>query len=168
MGHRATRAGARLRLSRVFGHQETGQTSCPGVLQDRLGDVRRGAATLLGPAPRILSVDLAGAPVHAPTPFQLTGRLSGSTTWRVALRNSDGEVVANAQGASGQARLEWDGLAPVPGGSRSTGGLPSLLPALPGRYTWTVVADDGYHPVARRTGVVEVGLPLVGLAQNSG
>jgi hypothetical protein len=72
--------------------------------------------------------------VHAPAPLELRAQLSRSTRWRVALRNADDEVVADAAGESRRAELVWE--------------------------------RDG--PVARRPGRLRVGLPLLGLLQNSG
>ena len=41
-------------------------------------------------------------------------------------------------------------------------GVPEL-PAKPGKYTWHVLADNGYHAPARRSGAIDVGLPVVPL-----
>ncbi len=150
------RSGQQVTLHRVFGHKETGQTSCPGVLQDRLGDLRTGAQILLGPAPRITSVTVSQRPLGVPVPVDVKGALSRSTPWRVAVRDARNRVVANAVGEDTAPELLWNGLVPL------TEGQPGLVPAPPGRYTWTVVADNGYQTPARRTGTIEVGLPVLG------
>jgi hypothetical protein len=143
------RSGTKVRLGRVHGHKDTGRTACPGALYDRLGDIRLGAARLLGPAPRITGVRVTGAPVHAPTPLVVTGELSRDAPWVVEVHHSDGSTVARATGEDGRPHLEWNGL------------RDNVLPAEPGDYTWHVLVDDGYHPPARREGPVEVGLPVV-------
>lgn len=148
--------GTRVTLGRVHGHRDTGRTACPGALYDRLGEVRAGAARLLGPAPRLLSVTVAGAPVRRPQPLVVTAELSRSTPWSAALRDEDGTIVARTQGEGGTAVLRWDGLRPLPG--TSAGEVPGVLPALPGTYEWAVRADDGWHPPDRRTGTVELEL----------
>ncbi|MCW2607021.1 MAG: repeat protein, partial [Frankiales bacterium] len=150
------RSGQRVTLKRVFGHKETGQTACPGVLQDRLGAVRAGAKTLLGPAPRILSVTVSERPLGVPVPVDVKATLSRSTPWRVALRDARNRVVANAAGEDAAPELIWSGLVPL------ADGQPGVLPAPPGRYTWTVVADNGFQAPARRSGVIEVKVPLAG------
>jgi hypothetical protein len=146
------RSGTAVTLGRVHGHRDTGRTACPGALYDRLGEIRSGAATLLGPAPVITDVTVTGAPVHAPTPMLLTAAVSRDTTWTVDVRNEAGAVVARASGEGDRPRLEWNGL------RQDT---PVALPAEPGDYTWQVRADNGWHPVVTRSGSVEVGLPLV-------
>ncbi len=146
------RSGTKVTLGRVHGHKDTGQTACPGALYDRLGDIRTGAARLLGPAPRITAVTVTGAPVHAPTPLVLTGELTTEAPWVVEVHDQDGVTVARATGEDARPYLQWNGL-------RSD--QASLLPAQPGEYTWHVRADDGYHPRADRSGEVRVGLPVV-------
>ena len=150
-------AGRRVTLPRVHGHRDVGLTSCPGALYDRLGEVRRSASALLGPAPRITSVQLQGAPVRAPTPLVVTGALSRQAVWFAELRDPTGALVAHTVGDSDTARVEWNGLRRLPGADRS----PALLPALPGSYTWTVEVGDGVRPPDRRSGSFVVALPLV-------
>ncbi len=146
------RSGTKVTLGRVFGHKDTGQTACPGALYDRLADIRTGAARMLGPAPRITSVTVTGAPVHAPTPLVVTGELSSASPWTVEVHDRNGVTVARAVGDDARPMLEWNGL-------RSD--RASLVPAEPGDYTWHVRADDGYHARADRSGEFAVGLPLV-------
>ena len=153
-------AGTRVTLPRVFGHTDVGRTACPGALMDRLADIRAGAVALLGPAPLIVDVQVSGAPVRAPEPVVITGRLNRSAPWTAALRDSDGTVVARAAGESARARLEWNGLRPIPG-TEAGGQAPALVPAAAGSYRWAIAVDDGYHPAARREDDVEVALPVV-------
>ena len=135
-------------LPRVFGHQETGNTECPGSLQDRLPYLRHLAQVALRPAPQVATVTVTGAPVHAPTPVTVQARLTQPAAWTVILTDAAGLVVASAQGSGTDPRLSWDGF---------THGLP----ALPGTVRWTVTADDDFHDVASRTGTFDVGLPLL-------
>jgi hypothetical protein len=150
-------AGARVTLPRIHGHRDVGVTACPGALYDQLGEVRRLASSLIGPAPSITSVQLLGAPVRLPRPLVVTGALSREAAWFVELRDPTGAVVAFTVGESATARLEWNGLRPIPGAPA----LPALVPALPGTYTWTVEVGDGFRPPDRRSGSFEVALPLV-------
>jgi hypothetical protein len=142
-------AGRQVRLSRVFGHGQTGDTACPGALQDRLPVLRSLAKLGLGPAPAITAVQTSGAPVHAPKPFVLDARLSLPASWTVQVLGSDGKAAGSSSGRGLAPHLSWNGF---------TG----LLPALPGSYTWVVTADDGFHDPVRRTGPMTVGLPLLG------
>jgi hypothetical protein len=148
-------SGRRVTLHRVFGHLETGQTACPGKLEGDLPQIRTGAAVLLGPAPVVHAVQVSGAPVHAPTPLDVRGRLSRTAPWSASLRDSSGAVVARATGTSATPDLQWNGLV-APNGVATA----ALLPARPGTYTWTVRVDDGYHRAASRSGTVSVGLPV--------
>ncbi|MCW2613419.1 MAG: repeat protein, partial [Frankiales bacterium] len=153
-------SGTRVTLPRVLGHRDVGQTACPGALMDRLGDVRRFAAAMVGPAVQLTRVEVTGAPVRAPQPVVITGSLSRSAPWTAALRDSAGTVLARSSGDSSTARLSWNGLRPLPG-TEAGDGLPALVPALPGRYTWAIAVDDGVHPPVRREQPLDVGLPFV-------
>jgi hypothetical protein len=152
-------SGTEVRLGRVHGHRDTGRTACPGALYDRLGDIRLGAARLLGPAPHVTGVTVTGAPVHAPTPLVVSAELSRDAPWVVEVHHRDGTTVARATGADTRPHLEWNGLRQDAAG---------LVPAEPGDYTWHVLADDGWHPADRRNGPVEVGLPLMPAAAGRG
>jgi uncharacterized protein with LGFP repeats len=147
--------GTSVALPVVHGHRDTGNTACPGTLYDALDAIRTTAAALLGPAPQILRVDLTGAPVHAPTPLVVRGTLSRATRWTASVRSSDGRVLHHTAGQSATAELVWDGLVPP------ADGLPRVVPAPPGTYTWTVIVDDGVHAPAVRMAQFAVGLPLV-------
>ena len=148
-------SGQKVRLPRVFGHQDTGQTSCPGALQDRLADIRSGAAVLLGPAPGIRSVTVTGAPVRAPIPVVIRAELTEPAPWSVAIRDERGRVVRRTEGTSSTAELQWHGLVAPDG----TADAAAVLPAPPGTYTWAVEVDNGMHRPARRTGAIDVGAP---------
>ena len=142
-------AGTRATLPRVFGHQQTSTTACPGSLQDRLPALRALSKIALRPAPQIVDARLSGAPVHAPTAMSLTARITPAATWRATLTSGvDGHVVAATRGGSGTARVSWDG--------QEDG-----LPVLPGSYAWTITADDGFHAPLTARGSFEVGLPIV-------
>lgn len=143
-------SGRRVSLPRVFGHQQTGNTACPGSLQDDLPDLRRLAKVAMGPAPRVTSTSVSGDPVHAPTPLVVDATLSLPAAWTVEVLDADGAVRATAKGTGTAPHLSWDGL---------SGGLP----ALPGSYRWRLAADDGFHPVVTQQAAFTVGLPLVGL-----
>jgi hypothetical protein len=142
-------AGRAVALHRVFGHQETGSTACPGGLQARLPALRALAVVAMGPAPVIREVEVTGAPVHAPKPLVLSADVSRPVGWVVSIEDAHGTQVAISTGNGNTPTLSWNGLA-------------GPLPALPGSYTWSVQVDDGFHDVVARTGTVEVGLPLVG------
>ncbi|HVE74992.1 MAG TPA: hypothetical protein VNA30_07930, partial [Mycobacteriales bacterium] len=151
-------SGRAVRLPRVFGHQDTSATACPGKLQSRLGDVRARAKALVGPAPRITETAVSGTPVHPPAPMSVTARLSREVPWTVAVTDPSGAVVAMTQGESTEPRLLWDGMLPL------TSDGPALLPAPAGTYRWTVRVDDGWHLPAERSETFEVSLPLVPVA----
>lgn len=141
-------SGVRARLPRVFGHQQTGVTACPGTLMDDLPDIRALAEVALGPAPKIGTVSVSGAPVHAPSPLTVRAPVSPARPWVVQVTDGTGRVVASAAGTGATAQLTWDGFA-------------GPVPALPGSYSWRVTVDDRFHDPVRRTGTFEVGLPLV-------
>jgi uncharacterized protein with LGFP repeats len=136
-------------LHRVFGHGETGITACPGSLQQDLPRLRQLGWLAMHAAPRILSARVSGAPLHAPSPAVLAGRLSTAATWVAEFRDEHGALVAVTRGGSARPRLSWDG--------RSRGAL--RLPAAPGTYTWSVRVDDGFHAPATRAGSFRVALP---------
>ena len=150
--------GTKVTLGRVHGHKDTGKTACPGQLYDRLAAIRAGAFGMLGPAPAIVDVEVTGAPVRAPNPVVITGTLSRSAPWSAALRDADGTVLARSAGEGTVARLQWNGLRPAPGTAE---GAPGLVPAAPGRYTWAIRVDNGFHAAQRREDTVEVALPVV-------
>ena len=150
--------GAKVTLGRVHSHRDTGKTACAGQLYDRLGEIRAGAFGMLGPAPTILGVEVTGAPVRAPHPAVITGTLSRNTPWSAALRDADGTVVARSAGEGTLARLEWNGLRPPPG---TPAGAPALVPAPPGRYTWAIQVNNGFHAPQRREDTIDVTLPVV-------
>lgn len=142
-------AGQRVELHRVFGHQETGITACPGSLEDRLPYLRNLARVAMGPPPTIVAARLTGAPLHAPTPVVLDARLSLPALWTVDITDPQGSsIVATAAGSGTAPHLSWQGLTGV-------------VPALPGTYTWTVKADDEFHDVVKVQGRFEVGLPVI-------
>lgn len=142
-------SGERVTLHRVFGHLETGITACPGSLEDRLPYLRSLAEVAMGPAPRIEHATVAGAPLHAPTPVVVDARLTAPAAWTVDITDPEGtSIVASAHGTGTAPHLSWNGLS-------------SALPALPGTYTWTVKADDGFHDVVKQQGRFDVGLPVV-------
>lgn len=141
-------AGRVVTLPRVFGHQDTGNTDCPGSLEGRLGYLRQLAQVVLGPAPQVLRATVTGAPVHAPTPAVLDLRLSLPAIWTATITDAAGLSVASAKGAGTSPRLSWDGFH-------------NGLPELPGTVTWKVTADDEFHDVVTKTGTFQVGLPLV-------
>ena len=148
--------GEHVSLPRVHGHRDVGLTTCPGTLYDRLGEVRRSAAALVGSRSRISSVQVEGAPVRAPRPLLVTAALTRAAPWAVEVHDASGALAARVVGDSGTARLEWNGLRSLPDGR------PGVLPALPGDYTWTVRVGDASHPFDLREGAVSVGAPVLG------
>lgn len=139
-------SGRVVTLHRVFGHGETGITDCPGSLQQDLPRLRALGWVAMHDAPRIVSSRLTGAPLHAPDPVVLDVRLSAPVAWQAFFRDQNGLVVASAVGRGRHPHLGWDGTR-------------SGVPALPGTYSWTVKADDGFHDRVERTVPFEVGLP---------
>ena len=148
--------GTRVPLPRVHGHRDVGLTACPGTLYDRLGEVRRGAAALVGSRSRISSVQVDGTPVRAPRPLVVSAPLTRAAPWAVEVRDDSGALAARAVGDGGTARLEWNGLRAL------VDGTPGVLPALPGPYTWTVRVGDAAYPSDVRTGAVSVAAPVLG------
>ena len=148
--------GTRVALPRVHGHRDVGLTACPGTLYDRLGEVRRAAAAIVGSRSRIASVQVDGDPVRAPRPLLVTAPLTRGAPWAVEVRDSSGALAAQAVGDSGTARLEWNGLRSL------LDGTPGVLPALPGAYTWTVRVGDATYPSDLREGTVSVAAPARG------
>ncbi len=153
------RSGQRVTLPRVLGHRQVSTTACPGSLMDALPEVRRGAAVLLGPAPRVTETAVTGAPVHAPLPLTITAKLSREAPWTAEVKDPAGEVVARATGEDAAPRIEWNGLRPSPAVLGEDG--PGILPAAPGDYSWVITVDDGYHEPFVRQDAVAVGLPVV-------
>ena len=149
-------SGRKVSLHRVFGHQETGQTACPGSLQDRLPEIRTMARVLLGPPPVITSVEVQGAPVHAPLPLDVQATLSREAPWTATVRDANGVLLKRVDGESATVALQWNGLVGPAGAPDAT-----VLPARRGTYTWAVQVDDGYHRPDRRTGAFEVGVPVL-------
>lgn len=142
-------SGRVVTLHRVFGHLETGRTQCPGSLQQDLPQLRALGWVAMHAAPRIVSTQLTGAPMHAPNPVVLDGHLSLPASWQAFFRDRNGLVVASATGTGAHLHLGWDGM----------GRGPLALPATPGSYSWTVKASDGFHDPVQRTAAFTVGLP---------
>lgn len=141
--------GQRVTLHRVFGHGETGITECPGSVEDQLDALRALAKVGLGPAPAVTRVSVTGTPVHTPRPMTIDADLTRPAAWSVRVLSASGDVAAVASGTGTAPHLSWNGITGV-------------VPALPGDYNWELVADDGFHDPTRRSGSLEVGLPLVG------
>lgn len=140
--------GKRVTLPRVFSHQDTSTTACPGALRERLAALRDLAVVGLGPAPVIAQVELTGSPVHVPTPLTIEARLTRTAAWTVTITDPSGAQVTQAAAVGTTPRIVWDGFHGV-------------LPALPGSYRWSITADNGFHDVVERSGAFAVGLPLV-------
>lgn len=76
-------AGRRVTVRRVFGHRDTGLTSCPGAsLYARLGSIRDRGLALPGPA-RFVSTRVTGTPVRAPSAATMIGYLNVAAPWTV-------------------------------------------------------------------------------------
>jgi hypothetical protein len=144
------RSGLHVRLPRVYGHQQTGRTACPGSLQQDLPALRDLAVLAARPAPKLVGTALSGAPVHAPTAMSLTARLTEPAGWTATLTSPTGDVVARATGSGTAPKVTWDG---------TTDGLP----AAPGTYAWRLTGDDTFHDPAGATGTFDVGLPFVNI-----
>ena len=134
-------------LPRVFGHGQTSVTQCPGSLQSRLTTIAALSKRVLAPAPRIVRTSVDGVPVHTPTPATISGKLSESVSWMLTLYDDQQTLLAAVRGTHDHPALSWDGTR-------------NGLPVLPGStVSWRLVASDGFHDPAIRTGSFEVGLP---------
>ena len=150
--------GQQVRLPRVHGHKDTGQTACPGSIQDQLPLVRARALQLTAPPVTIDLHRVYGAPLTPPAPIVVRAWLSRPVDWTMTVHDAFGRPVAVQRGRSDQAVLRWNGLTTsVPTGAASS--VDVVAPALPGRYTWTVRADDGVHPAVTRSEPFEVRAP---------
>lgn len=152
--------GTQVRLPRVHGHKDTGQTACPGSVYDVLQPIRDRAAQLLLPPVRIDMVRVYGAPLRPPAPIVVRGWLSRPVDWRVTVADAQGRTVAFVKGRSAEPRLSWDGLSTTVATSGDP--VPVPVPALPGRYAWTITANDGVGPLVRRSGAFDIVAPSVG------
>jgi uncharacterized protein with LGFP repeats len=152
--------GTQVRLPRVHGHRDTGQTACPGSIHDALQAIRDRAAQLLLPPVTIDTVRVYGAPLRPPAPLVVRGWLSRPVDWRVTVADSSNRTVAFVKGRSAQPRLSWDGLSTTVATSGDP--VPVPVPALPGRYTWTITAIDGVGPLVRQSGAFEIAGPSLG------
>ncbi len=68
--------GGQVTLGRVHGHRDTGATACPGTAVRPARPVRAGAFAAARPRAVHVDVQMTGAPVRAPKPVVITGRLS--------------------------------------------------------------------------------------------
>ncbi len=123
------KSGTKVSVARMPGHRDLGQTACPGrYAYPALPQLRDKAWSLLAPVFTAVSVT---GPAQASTPARVAAVLTGAASWQVTVENALGLTVKNAAGTGRAVELTWDG---------TFLGLP-----LPGRYTWTMTADDGIH-----------------------
>ena len=146
-------AGKRVRLNRVLGHRDTGQTACPGAhLYADLGGIRSAAHYDIY-APHFTSVTVSGAPVHAPKPVTIRLGLSKTAHWSITIKDSSGHTVAGYHATGRIAQYSWDGQHVLVGGVR--------VPYGPQRFSWyatAVAGHDSAHPVS---GHFNTGSPYV-------
>jgi hypothetical protein len=134
--------GVPLLLHAISGHRDTGFTSCPGnALYARLGAIRAQVA-MLG-LPKLYAPSAQGQ-VGGSVEFR--ARLTEDLPWTVTVTDSVGVTVASGTGTGTTVEWIWDASA-----------------APPGKYTWTISADD----VRPATGFVGAALPPLALKSPS-
>ncbi len=149
--------GKKVRLPRMMGHRDTGQTDCPGThLYADIPNIRVRAHDAIY-APKFTWASVTGAPVHAPSPVTIRLGISRSAHWSIAIKNSSGQIVSGMTGTGTSALLQWDG-------QHQLAGIDELRVPYPEQdFTWVANASLGReraHPV---TGHFHVGSPYVAI-----
>jgi uncharacterized protein with LGFP repeats len=146
------RAGTRVRLYRVLGHRNTGQTACPGTyLYADLPGIRSAAHYAMY-APQFTSVSVHGNPVHAPKALTIQLGITKTAHWSITLVDAHGKLLAVAKGIGRVARFSWDGQEPV-------AGKPIRAPVPPQQASWSAAAYVGHDAAHGQRGTVKIGLP---------
>jgi YD repeat-containing protein len=147
-------AGRRVRLYRVMGHRNTGETDCPGShLYADLSGIRSAAHSYIY-APHFTSAHVDNAPVHAPTPLTVTLRISKPAYWSVTVYDSAGRTVLVTRGVGQTAKLSWDG-------EHRLAGTSLRVPVRPQTMTWTATAYSGRDRARPIAELFKVGVPFV-------
>ena len=113
--------GRAVTLKAISGHRDVYPTSCPGAsLYSQLPSIRT-AVSRTG-LPKLYSPVVTGV---LGGPVRFTGRLSGTATWTVTVRDATGGAVASGTGTGARVDWTWDASA-----------------APTGRYTWAISAPQ--------------------------
>ena len=148
-------AGTKVRLHRVMGHRDTGQTDCPGThLYADLAGIRSAAHYDIY-APHFTSATVYGAPVHAPHAVTVRLGISRTAHWTITIADATGKTRVSTYGTGRVAWLTWDGQWAVPG-------TPVRVPLLPQQVTWSATATAGRDRAHSQHGTIQVGLPYTG------
>lgn len=123
----------------VSGHRDTGSTTCPGQkLYDLLPAIARQTATI--GLPKLYEPAVAGS-IGGPITF--TARLSGASSWRLAVSAPDGTTTFEASGKGPTVTAVWDATAAPPGAYTWRLEGPGLTPAT-GTVGSTAVAEIAF------------------------
>jgi hypothetical protein len=149
-------AGKKVRLNRVMGHRDTGETDCPGGhLYADLPGIRSAAHYDIY-APHFGAATVTGAPVHAPSPVTIRLTISRTAHWSIVIKDNRGDVIAGWHGTGRVAQYSWDGQRPLPG-------THVRVPSVPQRMTWLASASAGRDRAHDQSGAFQVSTPLVGV-----
>ena len=130
--------GRAVTLKAISGHRDVYPTSCPGAsLYSQLPSIRT-AVSRTG-LPKLYSPVVTGV---LGGPVRFTGRLSGTATWTVTVRDATGGAVASGTGTGARVDWTWDASA-----------------APTGRYTWAISAPQ-MRPATGAIGTVPTPLSL--------
>ncbi|MFL6239631.1 MAG: N-acetylmuramoyl-L-alanine amidase [Actinomycetes bacterium] len=149
-------AGRQVRLNRVMGHRDTGETDCPGhYMYADLAGIRAAAHAYIY-APHFTSARVYGAPVHAPKPVTVRLVIDRTAHWSVRLVDSNGKTVAVRSGTGRVATVSWDGRTALRGTT-------VRVPVRPQQISWSATASVGWDRAHPWSGHFDVGLPSVGV-----
>ena len=99
--------GTVVSLKAIAGHRDTGPTSCPGsALYGQLAAIRAAVAAHGGP--KLYDPEVTG---RLGGPVRVTGRLSRTLAWTVAIRAPEGSTVATRTGTGTKVDWTWDASA---------------------------------------------------------
>jgi hypothetical protein len=147
-------AGRQVRLYRVMGHRDTGETACPGShLYADLASIRSAAHYEIY-APHFTTVRVTGAPVHAPHPISIQLSISKTSVWSIVIQDSKGTTIAGYHGTGRSAVYKWDG-------QHSLSGTSLRVPYPSGTYRWVATASAGRERAHPRVGTFQVSTPYV-------
>jgi hypothetical protein len=118
-------AGMPVRLRAISGHRDTGPTSCPGTaLYGQLPGIASSVAAR--GLPKLYDPEVAGGLGGT---VRVTGRLSTTLPWTVAIRSGAGSLMASGSGSGTRVDWTWDASG-----------------TLFGTFTYTIQAGPGVRP----------------------
>jgi hypothetical protein len=118
-------AGMPVRLRAISGHRDTGPTSCPGTaLYGQLPGIASSVA--VRGLPKLYDPEVAGGLGGT---VRVTGRLSTTLPWTVAIRSGAGSLMASGSGSGTRVDWTWDASG-----------------TLFGTFTYTIQAGPGVRP----------------------